>query len=101
AHIADPQNVEWTRWLAKNYGDAIRWTFWDGKSSMAFTGDAEDFRHFPLILPLRACPQVKENAERSVDGPLVEAIGESLVRQVRLLKERGLITPEVQEVSEY
>ena len=33
AHIADPQNVEWTRWLAKNYGDAIRWTFWDGKSS--------------------------------------------------------------------
>ena len=68
---------------------------------MAFTGDAEDYRHFPLMLPLSACPQVKEGAERSVDGPLVEAIGESLVRQVRLLKERGLITPEVQEVSEY
>src|SRR5262245_38424130 len=34
----DPRNIEWVRWLAKTYADAVRWTFWDGKSTLTFTG---------------------------------------------------------------
>lgn len=48
-----------TRWPAKIYGDAIRWSFWDGKSSIIFTGDAEDFRHAPFELSLSMRNSVK------------------------------------------
>ena len=42
--------MEWTRWLAKIYAEAIRWSFWDGKSTMTFTGDAEDLFARPGFL---------------------------------------------------
>jgi len=109
ARIAQPRNMEWIQWLAKTYADAIRWTFWDGKSSLTFTGDAEDYRYPPFQLPLPVCSTLKRNAESSMDGPLLEAIGESLLREVRLLREKSglgaewssVITPEVQQLSVY
>jgi hypothetical protein len=106
---ADPGNMEWTRWLAKIYSDAIRWSFWDGKSTMTFTGDAEDFRHSPFELPSSMRDGVKRELETSTDAALVGATGDALVREVRLLREKSgdrpgrssLITPELQRLVEF
>jgi hypothetical protein len=106
---AEPANTEWTRWLAKTYADAIRCSYWDGKSLMTLTGDQEDYRHPPIELP----PSMREMAiaevETSADAALVRATGEALVREARILRERGnsasqsasLITPELPQVVDF
>jgi hypothetical protein len=90
----------------KTDADAIRWNFWDGKSTMTFTGDPEDFRHVPIGLPLSMAESVKTEGNRPGDAILVRAIGEALVREVRLLRSRSgsstepsLATPELQTSS--
>ena len=110
ARRADVGNGEWTTWLAKIYADAIRWSFWDGKSTMTFTGDAEDFRHDPFELPSSMHDAIKRELETSSDASLVKAVGDALVREVRLLREKSgrsaatqfsFITPELQQLAEF
>ena len=108
ARHAEPGNSEWTRWLAKIYADAIRWTFWDGKADLTFTGDAEDYLHMPFVLPLSMCGKVKAEMETSTDAKLIGAVGEALVREVRLLREKSVaterssfITPELQPLADF
>jgi hypothetical protein len=104
----DPQNMEWVKWLAKTYADAIRWTFWDGKSTLTFTGGPEDYRHHPIQLPLQVCESARKEVETSADAILVRATGEALVREVRLIREKSselespsFVTPELQQVHEF
>ena len=110
ARSADGGNGEWTTWLAKIYADTIRWSFWDGKSTMTFTGDAEDFRHDPFELPSSMHDAIKRELETSSDASLVKAVGDTLVREVRLLREKSggpaakqfsYITPELQQLAEF
>ena len=106
---ADPANMEWTKWLAKTYADAIRWSYWDGKSAMTFTGDQEDYRHLPIELPPSMRKTAKTEVESSTDATLVRATGEALMREVRLLLEKSnsapegstLITPELPPVADF
>jgi hypothetical protein len=110
ARSADAGNGEWTTWLAKIYADTIRWSFWDGKSTMTFTGDAEDFRHDPFALPSSMHDAIKKELETSTDAALIKAVGDALVREVRLLREKSggsaakpfsFITPELQQLAEF
>jgi hypothetical protein len=106
ARQLEPANTEWTRWLARIYADAIRWTFWDGKANMTFLADADDYRNFPFRLPLSLCESVKKEVETSADAQLVAAIGEGLVREARLLAERSkadnsLLTADVKQVARF
>ena len=109
ARSADAGNGEWTTWLAKIYADTIRWSFWDGKSTMTFTGDTEDFRHDPFQLPSSMHDAIKRELETSSDASLVKAVGDALVREVRLLREKkgsapgrlSWITPELQQLAEF
>ena len=104
----DPRNMEWVRWLAKTYANAIRWTFWDGKSMLTFTGGPEDYRHPPIQLPLPVCESARREVETSADAILVRATGEALLREVRLLREwssrdksASFVTPELQQVHDF
>jgi hypothetical protein len=86
ARQTEPQNAEWTTWLAKIYATAIRWTYWDGAAMIAFTGNSEDFRHpVAFLLPLELCRSAKAEIEASTDANLVEAVGHAMVREVSLL----------------
>jgi hypothetical protein len=109
ARRAEPGNPAWTRWLAKSYADAIRWSFWDGSTPMVFTGDTDDYRHNPIRLPPPMRGRARTELESSTDPTLVAAVGEALLREVRLLRERSAtsqepfspITPELPQVAEF
>jgi hypothetical protein len=91
ARRAEPKNEEWTRWLAKVYADAIRWSFWDGKTGMTFTGDQMDYYRMPFKLPDSMADGIKKEMETTSDAALVRATGDALVRQTRMLRERGAV----------
>lgn len=99
ARQAEPGNAEWITWLAKTYADAIRWTYWDEKSMMTFTGDAADYRNLPFKLPLPMCHNVKKEVETSTDAALVGAVGDMLIREARLLAQRGSSAPDVEQAA--
>ncbi len=100
ARRADPGNSEWTTWLAKTYADAIRWTYWDGKSMMTFTGDAADYRNIPFLLTLPMCQNVKKEVETSSDAALVGAVGDMLIREAKLI-EAEQVTPDVAQIARF
>lgn len=108
ARAADPANAEWTLWLAKIYADSIRWTFWDGKSMMTFTGGTEDYRHVPFWLRAGAGDAMRNEIASSTDANLVAAVGAAFLREARALEETtspgkasDRITPDVPQMVEF
>ena len=107
ARLAEPGNPEWTRWLAKTYADAIRWTYWDERSTMTFTGDTADYRNLPFRLPPSMDQSVKSEVQTSADAALVGAVGDMLVREARLLANRttpdgsSAVTPDVEQAVRF
>ena len=100
ARRAEPGNSEWTAWLAKTYANAIRWTYWDGKSMMTFMSDAADHRNYPFMLPLAMCRDVKKEVESSAEAALVGAVGDMLIREAKLI-ENDSITPDVEQIAAF
>jgi hypothetical protein len=107
ARQSEPGNPEWTKWLAKTYAVGIRWTYWDGKSSMTFTGDVEDYRYQPFTMPASTGQSVKTEVETSADAALVGAVGDMLLREARLLASRSnadgssIVTPDVEPARRF
>lgn len=107
ARSAEPGNSEWTMWLAISYADAIRWTFWDGRSTMTFARAPEEHGRYPVQLPAAMRQRVKDELEASADAALVRATGEVLLRQADMLRMHtaagfsDLMTPELPMVVEY
>ena len=56
---------------------------------MTFTGDQQDYERMPFKLPDSMADGIKKEMEASSDAALVRATGDALVRQVRMLRERG------------
>ena len=107
ARSAEPRNSEWTTWLAISYADAIRWTFWDGRSMMTSVRAPEEHGRYPVQLPAVMRQRVKDELEASADVALVRATGEALLRQAHLLRMNSVagfsevLTPELPMVVEY
>jgi len=101
ARQAEPGNAEWITWLAKTYADAIRWTYWDERSMMAFTGDTADYRHLPVRLPLPMCQSVRKEVETSTDAALIGAVGDMLIREARLLAREGNPATDVEQAARF
>ena len=56
---------------------------------MTFTGDPKDYNRTTFNLPDSMADGIKKEMETSSDAALVHATGDALVRQVRMLRERG------------
>jgi beta-lactamase regulating signal transducer with metallopeptidase domain len=92
---AEPNNLEWTAWLAKTYEIAVRTSFAGGYPQIRqFRGSAEEREMPPTFsLPLSEADMMKAELETATDAALVGTTGEMLIRECKLMmRDQGAVS---------